>query len=215
MDEMKMVKIVAEDWRLDHSNMEIEVATALMPAVCIVVGLLLNESKSRVIICQEHFKKEDTVRSLVVVPTACILSMLELKVATTQNFSYPIKVDGTVKHILTVEEVEEIRIKNSKWENQTLEEQSWELLTYINQDPKQRLIPETELEISKEVLMELTRKPGDQGKIHTLGNICMVLLQFMELDPKQTLIPPGRVQLMGRTIEKICIERSKKNDNKS
>ncbi len=97
MEEMKMVKIVAEDWRLEPGNLEIEKATALMPAVCIVVGMLLNESKHRVVICQEYFKKDDTVRSLVVVPTACILSIVELQMGTIQNFSYPIKVKTEVK----------------------------------------------------------------------------------------------------------------------
>ncbi len=202
-----MVKIVAEDWRLEPGNLEIEKATALMPAVCIVVGMLLNESKHKVIICQENFKKEDTVRSMVVVPTACILSMVELKVGAIQNFSYPIKVDG-IDTILTEEEVEEVRRKNSIWENQTLEEQSSELLNYIGQDLKQRLIPEAEIDILKEVLLKLSGSPGNQGYFHTLRNICMVLLQFIELDPKQTLIPRGRVQLMGRTVERMIKEKT-------
>ena len=209
-----MVKIVAEDWRLEPGNLEIKEATALMPAVCVVVGMLFNESKKRVVICQELFKEEDSVRSLVVIPTACILSMVELKVGTVQNFSYPIKVDGDV-HLLTAEELEEVRRKSSIWENQTIEEQSMEILQYVSQDPKQRLIPEAEINILKEVLLKLKDKPADQGFIHTLQNICMVLLQFIELDPKQTLIPGGRVQLMDRTLNKICIERSKKHDNKS
>ncbi len=97
MEEMKMVKIVAEDWRLEPGILEKEKAMALMPAVCIVVGMLLNESKHRVVICQENFKEEDTVRSLVVVPTACILSMVELQMSTIQNFSYPIRVKTEVK----------------------------------------------------------------------------------------------------------------------
>jgi len=214
MKEMKMVKIVAEDWRLERVNMEIEYAEKLDPATCIVVGMLLNESPKRVVICQEYFEDEDTVRSMVVVPSGCILSMVELEMCTIQNFTYPIKIAHGVK-ILTDEAIEELRIKNSKWENQTIEEQSREMLIYIDQYPKQRLIPNAEIDILKETLLKLIDKPADQGFIHTLQNICMVLLQFMDLDPKQTLIPPGRVQLMGRTLKKICIERRKKHENNS
>ncbi|HEC60764.1 hypothetical protein LCGC14_0460690 [marine sediment metagenome] len=143
MDEMKMVKIVAEDWRLDGSNMEIEKATALMPAVCIVVGMLLNESKKRVVICQEHFKEEDTVRSLVVVPTACILSIVELKMSTIRNFTYP---------------MEEVRIKNSKWENQTLFEQCVAMVDYIDVDPEQKLVPPGRLNLIKKTLAKIEKE---------------------------------------------------------
>jgi len=214
LEEMKMVKIVAEDWRLDHDNLKTEQAKALMPAVCIIVGMMLHNGKKRVVVCQEYFKEDDTARGIVVIPKSCMLSIVELKMGIIQNFPYPIKVDDTVM-FLSDEEVEEVRRKSSIWENQTIEEQSMEILQYVSQDPKQRLIPEAEINILKEVLLKLKDKPADQGFIHTLQNICMVLLQFIELDPKQTLIPGGRVQLMDRTLNKICIERSKKHDNKS
>lgn len=128
-ESMRIVKIVAEDWRLDHGNLKLEEAKALKPASCVIVGILINESSDRVVVALEYFKEEDTVRNTVVIPASCILSMVDMK--------------GIMDRVLPPQ----------SREDQSLYDQCVDLLNYIDQDPEQTLIPDGRIRQLKHTLV--------------------------------------------------------------